>query len=176
MIPASRYITRMLPAPQVLIDASTVCNKTMYINHSCEPNCVLELHVTAQGSRHLMIKTLRLIDAGEELTINYGVLKELKFQDNLTMCHCSSDHCPGYIELGGREPDLKTIVGCIVHAKTTGVVTLTKYMMAHSTTCYPSRYADPSDHTYIPVKESTYCQLCWYESRRAAEDVAKAYH
>lgn len=44
-------------------------NTARYINHSCKPNCRAEINT---AETHIYIFTKRAIEAGEELTYNYG--------------------------------------------------------------------------------------------------------
>jgi SET domain-containing protein len=68
------------------IDGKTLKNKARYINHSCDPNC--EAIVT---KRTIWIVAVRDIQAGEELSYNYGLtVKQYR-------CRCGSKHCCGYI-------------------------------------------------------------------------------
>lgn len=71
------------------IDGKTLKNLARYINHSCDPNCEVEL-----TSRTIWIVALRDIQAGEELTYNYGY--EIKdYQEH--PCACRAKNCCGYI-------------------------------------------------------------------------------
>ena len=75
------------------IDGQTLDNIARYINHSCEPNCEVEC-----TGEHIWIVALRDIQAGEELSFNYGydATDYEKFP-----CHCGARSCCGYIL--GRE-------------------------------------------------------------------------
>jgi SET domain-containing protein len=72
------------------IDGKTLSNKARWINHSCDPNCE-----TVQTSRAIWIVALRDIQAGEELSYNYGY----GFDDDYTdfPCTCGPANCCGYI-------------------------------------------------------------------------------
>jgi len=50
-----------------MIDGSTRSNTARYINHSCKANCEPEIF----GGR-VFIKAIKRIEAGEELTYDYG--------------------------------------------------------------------------------------------------------
>ena len=67
------------------IDGKVLRNKARYINHSCAPNCPVQL-----TTRTIWIVALRDITAGEELTYNYGY--EL---DDATAhpCTCGAETC-----------------------------------------------------------------------------------
>jgi uncharacterized protein len=68
------------------IDGKTLKNTARYINHSCEPNC--EAVVTKHT---IWIVALRDIQAGEELSYNYGLTtKQYR-------CRCGAKSCCGYI-------------------------------------------------------------------------------
>lgn len=70
------------------IDASRGGNHFKYVNHSCSPNAYMRV---AYG--RLEFYTLREIQAGEELTCNYG---ETHHEGELS-CRCRSRLCQGYI-------------------------------------------------------------------------------
>jgi uncharacterized protein len=71
------------------IDGSTRKNTARYINHSCDPNCHTE-----QFWHIIWIVTIRYIQAGEELTYNYGY--EMN-DEPPEPCHCGAKNCCGYI-------------------------------------------------------------------------------
>jgi len=71
------------------IDGKTLANTARYINHSCAPNCDI-VHTT----RTIWIVALRDIQAGEELSYNYGYdIKNYLAHP----CHCGASTCCGYI-------------------------------------------------------------------------------
>src|SRR6266700_6704646 len=49
------------------IDGKTLANTARYINHSCDPNCAVE-----HTAETIWIVALKHIQAGEELSCNYG--------------------------------------------------------------------------------------------------------
>ena len=66
-----------------------------YLNHSCQPNCVLMLEspkgkVSAESE--IRVETLREIPAGEQLTIDYAWPAEMAVP-----CSCGSPNCRGWI-------------------------------------------------------------------------------
>ena len=67
------------------IDGSTRKNTARYINHSCDPNCQTE-----QFGRIIWIVAMRDIQAGEELTYNYGY--EMN-DEPPEPCYCGAKHC-----------------------------------------------------------------------------------
>ncbi len=68
------------------IDGAGLDNLARYINHSCDPNCVVE-----QDGSILWIIARRHIQAGEELTYNYG------YEAKKYRCNCGAPQCCGYI-------------------------------------------------------------------------------
>src|ERR671937_1987643 len=64
------------------IDGQTLDNTARYINHSCAPNCEVE-----KTSDTIWIVALRDIQAGEELSYNYGY-DARNYQEN--PCHCGA--------------------------------------------------------------------------------------
>ena len=71
------------------IDGETPANTARYINHSCDPNCVVE-----KTNGTLWIVARRAIAAGEELSFNYGY-EITHYRDN--PCTCGAEQCCGYI-------------------------------------------------------------------------------
>ncbi len=71
------------------IDGNVLRNTARYINHSCHPNCEAEL-----TRRCIWIVALRDIQAGEELSYNYGYPAEA-YQE--WPCTCGAANCFGYI-------------------------------------------------------------------------------
>jgi uncharacterized protein len=67
------------------IDGSTRSNLARYINHSCEPNS----QGYTQGNR-IWIWSLRAIEAGEEITMDYG--KEY-FDEFIKAENCKCEKC-----------------------------------------------------------------------------------
>jgi uncharacterized protein len=71
------------------IDGHVDYNTAKYINHSCEPNCEVEI---IRG--HIWVVALRDIREKEEVFYNYGY--DLETYDQHP-CFCRSACCPGYI-------------------------------------------------------------------------------
>ncbi|KAJ6576301.1 hypothetical protein B0H10DRAFT_1963539 [Mycena sp. CBHHK59/15] len=61
-------------APREFVDASELneVNVARYINHSCDPNTVVELWDDPNGLPRALVISKRTIFAGEEITIHYG--------------------------------------------------------------------------------------------------------
>jgi SET domain-containing protein len=71
------------------IDGKARRHKARYINHSCVPNCTVQL-----TTRTIWIVALRDITPGEELTYNYGY----ELDDAPTHpCTCGAATCCGFI-------------------------------------------------------------------------------
>lgn len=71
------------------IDGNVPWNKARLINHSCDPNCEVQ---NIKG--RIWVFSKRPIEAGEELTYNYGFNMDY-WQDHV--CCCGSSKCLGYI-------------------------------------------------------------------------------
>jgi hypothetical protein len=71
----------------VFIDARRVEHPAKYINHSCEPNCILSFDETKA-----FIRTLRGIRPGEELAYDY----DYDASENVP-CRCGAPRCRGKI-------------------------------------------------------------------------------
>ena len=73
------------------IDGSPLYNKARYINHSCEPNCEVDII-----DNQIWISSIKKIKSGEELTYDYGYTFDRDdYKDH--PCRCSSKNCIGYI-------------------------------------------------------------------------------
>ncbi|MBN43987.1 MAG: SET domain-containing protein-lysine N-methyltransferase [Rhodobiaceae bacterium] len=73
------------------IDGSPHYNKARYINHSCRPNCEVDIR---KGK--IWIKSIKKIKKGEELTYDYGYeFDPDDFMDH--KCRCGEKNCVGYI-------------------------------------------------------------------------------
>jgi uncharacterized protein len=73
------------------IDGNTLKNIARYINHSCEPNCVLQTTGLA-----IWVVALRDIQAGEELTHRYNYEYDAERYRDFP-CFCGATNCVGYI-------------------------------------------------------------------------------
>jgi len=73
------------------IDGSFAYNKARYINHSCSPNCEVDI---IKGK--IWISSIKNIKKGEELSYDYGYSFEKDdYEDHI--CKCGSRNCIGYI-------------------------------------------------------------------------------
>jgi SET domain-containing protein len=70
------------------IDGKALANQARFINHSCEPNCLVE-----KTSRTIWIVAGRDIRPGEELTYNYGYGPDAPQHP----CTCGAANCCGSI-------------------------------------------------------------------------------
>jgi hypothetical protein len=67
-------------------------DQTRWMNHSCEPNVIVEAGVTRAGTGWAQLQALRDIAAGEELFFDYALPVELK-----EPCACGAARCRGWI-------------------------------------------------------------------------------
>ena len=74
---------------EVAIDGWVRWNLARFINHSCEPNC--ESRIVRD---RVWLYALRAIQAGEELTYNYGYSLD---DAEANLCRCGAPSCVGYI-------------------------------------------------------------------------------
>jgi len=73
------------------IDGSPLYNKARYINHSCDPNCEVDI-----VKNEIWISSIKNIKKGEELSYDYGYEFDSEdYKDH--SCKCGSDNCIGYI-------------------------------------------------------------------------------
>ena len=84
------------------LDGNIANNPAKYINHSCEPNCEAVLE---RGRIWIVAK--RAIEAGEELSFNYGY----DLSDCLSHpCHCKAPSCLGFIVRTELRSKLKKLI------------------------------------------------------------------
>ncbi len=73
------------------IDGSPLYNKARYINHSCNPNCEVDII-----NNQIWISSIKKIKKGAELNYDYGY--EFDKDDYIDhICKCGSKNCIGYI-------------------------------------------------------------------------------
>lgn len=71
---------------KITIDGSPRYNLARYINHSCDPNCEVEINEKNQ----ILIEAIKNIKAGEEITYDYG--KEY-FDEFIKPIGCKCSKC-----------------------------------------------------------------------------------
>ena len=73
------------------IDGSPLYNKARYINHSCDPNCEVEII-----KNEIWITSIKKIKKGDELFYDYGyVFDKDDYADHV--CKCGFKNCIGFI-------------------------------------------------------------------------------
>jgi uncharacterized protein len=87
---SSKFIYLFTLDPYWTIDGSVGGSGAQYINHSCEPNLVARI---IRG--HILYMSLRRIERGEELTVDYHFEKNVQ----KVVCKCGSTKCRGTINV-----------------------------------------------------------------------------
>ncbi len=73
------------------IDGTPKYNKARYINHSCDPNCEVDI-----VDNKIWISSIKNIKKGDELSYDYGYEFDPKdFNDHV--CKCGAKKCIGFI-------------------------------------------------------------------------------
>jgi SET domain-containing protein len=85
------------------IDGHVSYNTAKYINHSCDPNCEVDI---IRG--HIWVISLKDINKGDELFYNYGYDDFDGFHEH--PCCCRSHRCVGYIMAEEHWPKLKSLI------------------------------------------------------------------
>lgn len=67
-------------------------DQTRWVNHSCDPNVVVEAGVTKSGNGWAQLQALRDLKPGEELFYDYALPEQLKER-----CNCGAKQCRGWI-------------------------------------------------------------------------------
>ena len=82
------------------IDGSVARNHAKLINHSCNPNCEVEII-----NNEIWISAIKNIKKNNELSYNYGYSYDTDYVDHI--CKCRSSNCVGYILDEDHWPKLK---------------------------------------------------------------------
>jgi len=82
------------------IDGSVSHNHAKLINHSCNPNCEVEII-----NNEIWISAIKNIKKNTELSYNYGYSYDTDYVDHI--CKCGSSKCVGYILDEDHWPKLK---------------------------------------------------------------------
>ena len=82
------------------IDGGVLHNHARLINHSCDPNCEVEI-----DNNHIWISSIKNIKKDAELSYNYGYSYDTDYVDH--PCKCASAKCVGYILDDIHWPKLK---------------------------------------------------------------------
>ena len=77
------------------VDARKKGSLFRFINHSCRPNCTVEMWTVNKRIR-VGVFSISDISAGTELNFDYKWKRSNRL---LTKCHCGTDVCRGYIEI-----------------------------------------------------------------------------
>ncbi len=96
----SNYIMHVVENGTVtaVIDPTVVGNIGRYANHSCDPNMLLTPVRFDSSTPHVALFTNRDVQAGQELTFDYGLNDEDHAEvENRTICECGPDNCRKYL-------------------------------------------------------------------------------
>lgn len=74
------------------IDATFKGNLSRFLNHSCDPNCILEKW-QVEGETRVGVFAAQSIEPGEPLTYDY---RYVQFGPEVK-CHCGAKNCQGYL-------------------------------------------------------------------------------
>ena len=82
------------------IDGFVAYNHAKLVNHSCNPNCEVEII-----NNEIWISAIKNIKKNTELSYNYGYSYDTDYVDHI--CKCGSSKCVGYILDEDHWPKLK---------------------------------------------------------------------
>ena len=82
------------------INGKVAWNLAKYINHSCDPNCEVEI-----TNNEIWISAIKNIKEDTELTYNYGYPFDSDFEEHI--CKCGTKKCVVYILSDDDWPKLK---------------------------------------------------------------------
>lgn len=93
------------------IDGSPKYNKARYINHSCSPNCEVDII-----KDEIWIYSIKNIKNGEELSYDYGYsFDKDDYKDHL--CKCGSKNCIGFIISSDEWPKYLKYIRKIIQSR-----------------------------------------------------------
>ncbi len=84
-----------------VVDAAAAGNVSRWINHGCRPNCEAVIEEGPGGdprNDRILIRAIRDIPAGEELSYDYGITLESPLtarEKALWACYCGAAKCRG---------------------------------------------------------------------------------
>jgi len=81
--------------PKIVVDGAVNGNESIYINHSCDPNCEAVIE-----DRRIFIEAIRTIAPGEELVYDYQYERTGEDDEEMAQfykCLCGSPNCRGSI-------------------------------------------------------------------------------
>ncbi|MEO6779131.1 MAG: SET domain-containing protein-lysine N-methyltransferase [Gemmatimonadaceae bacterium] len=81
--------------PRTVVDGAVDGNESIYINHSCDPNCEAVI-----DGRRIFIEAIRTIQPGEELAYDYQYERTGENDEEMERfykCLCGSANCRGSI-------------------------------------------------------------------------------
>jgi len=94
------------------IDGSPKYNKARYINHSCNPNCEVDII-----NNEIWITSIKKIKKNEELSYDYGFeFDPSDYKDHI--CRCGHKSCIGYIISSDDWPKYLNLIKKIVKKRT----------------------------------------------------------
>ena len=86
----------------LMLDAKSMGSNARFVNHSCDPNCVLQKW-NVLGETRLVIVATKSIVVGEEISYNYNYYDDDLGDIPRQVCMCGADNCSKTI--GGRKVD-----------------------------------------------------------------------
>ncbi len=92
--------------PRIVVDGAVNGNESIYINHSCDPNCEAVIE-----DRRIFIEAIRTIQPGEELAYDYQYERTGEDDDEMEKfykCLCGAPNCRGSIMKSRPAPRGKT--------------------------------------------------------------------
>ena len=93
------------------IDGSPLYNKARYINHSCDPNCEVEII-----EEKIWITAIKDIKKTDELSYDYGYeFDSDDFRDHI--CKCGSKNCIRFIISSDQWPKYHKYISRIINRK-----------------------------------------------------------
>ena len=93
------------------IDGSPLYNKARYINHSCDPNCEVDI-----VDEKIWISSIKSIKKGQELSYDYGYeFDKDDYKDHV--CKCGAKSCIGYIISSEDWPKFSRLISKIIKSR-----------------------------------------------------------
>ena len=136
----------------LMLDAKSMGSDARFINHCCDPNCVLQKW-NVLGETRLVIVADKFIRSGEEITYNYNYYEDDLGSIPRQVCMCGSDNCSGTI--GGRKTD------------SAGMVWIEKaILILNSSRRYTIEVAEQHLHLWHSIKKNRHNEGTRYDTTK----------
>jgi len=144
------------------IDGAVNGSDASYANHSCEPNCQIEI-----SDGHIWLVASKDIKAKEELSFDYCLDSEMAM-----LCNCNSKKCRGYIVDESELPRLAEILRKEVQKMAEGTLRGLNFRLSNMlNSAMLVKLIDPSDINALVWLDEECFEDLYYDAGEFAEEI-----